>query len=150
MLILISGVVLLTHKKPDPSTKPVTPTIALTRPRKISKKASASKVDLKDDEDEDGGNDEERALWAVGDVSEDDDTGEDDDIDHHQNPLNRQRPGNTSRVNLRPELPGEEGQALIKAAEAERARTPLARRRSASYSTVNSDDDFGEFTTTVR
>lgn len=98
ILTLIGGVVLLTHKKPEPVASKVKSSTA-SRPKrkpKPTKRANANGISGQDDEeslvlDED---DDERtigeheALYAVGDASEDDDTGEDDDIDHHQNPIN--------------------------------------------------------------
>lgn len=158
ILILISGVVLLTHKKPEPGAKANAP-IALARPRgkKASKATSSSKTDLHDDDvDSPTNDDEERVLWAVGDVSDDDDAGEDEDIDHHQHPLNqRKADGSSSKVGLSQlDMPGEEGVGLMRnledgADDDDVRRLALSRRRSASNSTVQDpfkDDEFGDWT----
>ncbi|KAL1718895.1 hypothetical protein EV715DRAFT_252123 [Schizophyllum commune] len=86
ILILISGVVLLTHKKPEvPDASKVA---AEARPR--PKRPRSKKVDdeeaqgLAEDDNPEAG--EQHVLWTVGEPS-DDDLGEDDDVDHHQNPL---------------------------------------------------------------
>jgi len=75
ILVLISGVVLLTHKKPEPVT-------ATPRPRR------PKSARPQNGNDEELGQGEDQVLWAVGDVTdEDDNEGEDEDIDHHQHPL---------------------------------------------------------------
>ncbi|KAF8664376.1 hypothetical protein AX16_000747 [Volvariella volvacea WC 439] len=93
IFILISGVVLLTHKKPDPVSS-TNKSIALSRPRRKSKTGSNGKgadVDVEGGEDENAG--EQTVLWTVGEASDDeDDQGEDEDIDHHQNPRNQRSP----------------------------------------------------------
>jgi len=104
MSILISGVVLLTHKKPEPSSKPVANSLAMQRRTRTGRKASTSKIDINDprhvnDDDDDEDEQvigEDGALWAVGEGSSDESEGEDEDIDHHQNPLHAH--GTTSQV----------------------------------------------------
>ncbi|EDR08789.1 uncharacterized protein LACBIDRAFT_296209 [Laccaria bicolor S238N-H82] len=107
--VLISGVVLLTHKKPEPvtgKTKSATP-----RPRqrrKVDKKTSEEGGEL---EGEQHGEGESSVLWAVGEASDgEEDLDEDEDLDHHQHPLGQLRQGNSSRRNLRA---GREGVGLI-------------------------------------
>lgn len=116
ILILISGVVLLTHKKPEPGATPkssavMSASVALRNRRIAAKKANASKIVVDEDEEEEvqtpaGEND---VLWAVGEVS-DDDEGEDEDIDHHQNPRNR---ASHSKTPERKQHPGDEGVGLM-------------------------------------
>lgn len=98
ILILVSGVVLLTHKKPEPGATPksaglVSASMAMRRRMRRKKNKNP------ENEDEEAGtprtprtgNGEEEVLWAVGDASDDDDDYEesDEDIDHHQHPLNK-------------------------------------------------------------
>ncbi|KAJ4483354.1 hypothetical protein J3R30DRAFT_3698167 [Lentinula aciculospora] len=121
ILILISGVVLLTHKKPEPGAPVKSATLAsgpLPMPRlrnRNSRKASGSKPDLEaGDPDDDASihSGENGALWAVGEVS-DDDEGEDEDIDHHQHPLHAYRTASATRSSSRLAAHGEEGRGLI-------------------------------------
>ena len=118
--VLISGVVLLTHKKPEPvtgKTKSATP-----RPRqrrKVNKKTSGEGGELEGEQHGDG---ESSVLWAVGEASDgEDDLGEDEDVDHHQHPLGQPRQGSSSRRNLRA---GREGLGLIDRDEGEGADDP--------------------------
>jgi predicted membrane channel-forming protein YqfA (hemolysin III family) len=76
ILVLISGVVLLTHKKPEPVAAKVKSARQPRRPKSTGPQ---------------NGEGEDRVLWAVGD-DEDDNEGEDDDIDHHQHPLHQTLP----------------------------------------------------------
>lgn len=91
MLVLIAGVVLLTHKKPEPmdgKVKSATP-----RPRRVKNRPLRPRGDLESQAGDEGGEDrdnEQDVLWEVGNVSDDDDEGEDEDIDHHQHPLHSQ------------------------------------------------------------
>lgn len=92
--MLISGVVLLTHKKPEPATSKVKSTAPRRRRRKGVKGVPGQ---LNEDGDMDADVEEARGpegevLWAVGDVSDedDDDEGLDDDVDHHQHPIHNQ------------------------------------------------------------
>ncbi|KAF5393269.1 hypothetical protein D9757_000629 [Collybiopsis confluens] len=123
ILILISGVVLLTHKKPEPgapvrSATVASGSVALPRLRqRNSKRASSSKTDLEAgnlDGDTSLHSGENEMLWAVGDTSDDDSQGEDEDIDHHQHPLHAQvEPAGWSSSSARFAAHGEEGRGLI-------------------------------------
>jgi hypothetical protein len=93
ILVLISGVVLLTHKKPEPVATKIKST---TLPRRRTK-SNSSKTKLgngeRDEEgdEEDGEGGEDQVLWAVGEASDgEDDFGEDEDVDHHQHPSYQQ------------------------------------------------------------
>jgi hypothetical protein len=89
ILILVSGVVLLTHKKPEPvSATPAT--LLAPAPGKKRKRRKPKSGE----EDVEGG--EQDMLWTVGDDSGDEDAQElgvveygngDEDVDHHQNPV---------------------------------------------------------------
>ncbi|KAH7888575.1 hypothetical protein F5I97DRAFT_1853773 [Phlebopus sp. FC_14] len=86
MLILISGVVLLTHKKPEKSIRASgNPTLSGTSPRQGSRLTTRGNEEVNDDEEE--YDNEERALrrpeeedlenevlWQVGDASDDEDS----------------------------------------------------------------------------
>ena len=86
ILVLISGVVLLTHKKPEPVKS--SNTAQNNRRRGKPKRNGVNGVNGVDADAEDGHQDSEsETLWALGDDS-DEDIGEDEDVDHHQNPLN--------------------------------------------------------------
>ncbi|KAE9411418.1 hypothetical protein BT96DRAFT_1011238 [Gymnopus androsaceus JB14] len=123
ILILISGVVLLTHKRSSTGAEPGAPvrsaplaSASLSMPRlrnRGSRQASGSKTDLEaGNPDDDAGSGETGTLWAVGDAS--DDEGDDEDIDHHQHPLHSQRASAaTGRSSARLAIHGEEGRGLI-------------------------------------
>ena len=90
ILILVSGVVLLTHKKPEPVGATPATTLAPVPPGKKRKR----KTPKSGEEDVEGG--EQDVLWTVGDDSGDEDAQElgvveygdgDEDVDHHQNPI---------------------------------------------------------------
>ncbi|ESK97094.1 hypothetical protein Moror_6315 [Moniliophthora roreri MCA 2997] len=112
ILVLISGVVLLTHKKPEPSAlKPV----ALNPPGALP--MNRTRTSKKESENEgrthvDGGEGEEDVLWAVGDA-ESDGEGEDEDIDHHQHPLGMSTDPARRGSNTRVVAHGEEGRGLM-------------------------------------
>lgn len=106
-MILISGVVLLTHKKPERSTRaPTTTALSGLSSRKAAR--SSSKVNQIDEDDEN--DDEEQALrkteegeedredqavlWQVGDISED----EDDQVGKGHTPRGVHVAGITTRV----------------------------------------------------
>jgi drug/metabolite transporter (DMT)-like permease len=104
IMILISGVVLLTHKKPERSTRTPTAT-ALSSLSSHKAARSSSKVNQIDEDDEN--DDEEQALrkteegeenravlWQVGDISED----EDDQIGNGHTPRGVHVAGSTTRV----------------------------------------------------
>ncbi|KAF8897042.1 hypothetical protein CPB84DRAFT_1781404 [Gymnopilus junonius] len=107
ILVLISGVVLLTHKKPEPVTGKIKSN-ALPRRRRKARKGKMmgqngvnGHVGDEEDEEENGHPDaENEVLWGVGDASDEgddeDDEGEDEDVDHHQHPLHKALP--TGRI----------------------------------------------------
>jgi len=82
ILVLICGVVLLTHKKPESTTGKIKSSARLPK-RKT--KTSGSKTKLAEavgEEEEQEG--ETQVLWALGEPSDDDAEGGDDDVDHRQ------------------------------------------------------------------
>jgi len=107
ILILISGVVLLTHKKPEP----VTGKIKSSAPKRKRNTKAGKDMTLNDAEngngtgegsagygDQESPDGERDVLWTVGNASDDDDDAleDDDDVDHHQHPLHQTLP--TGRV----------------------------------------------------
>jgi magnesium transporter len=157
ILILISGVVLLTHKKPEPGTVKsgtVSSSVPLARVRKRNvRPASIAKGDHDSDDErpfEEHGNGEEQTLWGVGDTSDDD--GEDEDIDHHQHPLQSQRRNTASRSTSRFEGHGEEGHGLMNGDgvlhdDAENQNQVLQDRERSTKTTFKDDDEeFGGWT----
>lgn len=103
ILVLIGGVVLLTHKKPEPKANKVK-SANLPRRRKANKIAGQNDHSEEDDDSlvhDEETNGENEALYALGNDSDDEDMGEDDDIDHHQNPLNMS-PNANRRPTLKP------------------------------------------------
>ncbi|KAJ7251512.1 hypothetical protein B0H12DRAFT_1051930 [Mycena haematopus] len=128
IFVLISGVVLLTHKKPEPGPLSARAAAALgsvgfprleLRQRGVSGrkgKAASKGVDERDEEETmvDG----EEELWRIGDASDEedqDDEGQDDDVDHPQHPLHKGAVGqpNGNRRGSRSRLHGEEGEGLL-------------------------------------
>ncbi|CAA7259134.1 unnamed protein product [Cyclocybe aegerita] len=126
IIILIGGVVLLTHKKPEPVTGKVKASTTTRRPRrKPAKKNVGENGNGRSEEagseegDDEQANGEGDVLWAVGDASDGEDEGDDDDVDHHQHPLHQsplRRPvvarrnsrGMTEQTGLvEPESPGD-------------------------------------------
>ncbi|CAK5281566.1 unnamed protein product [Mycena citricolor] len=121
IFILISGVVLLTHKKPEPGALSSRSVIALNEdgfPRirlrqRGSRKAKAGMLEQSADDDEEtmvGG--EEQALWDIGDASDDesdDGEGQDEDVDHPQHPLHNGPTRHTPKTSSL----GEEGVQLL-------------------------------------
>jgi hypothetical protein len=75
ILILISGVVLLTHKKPEPSTTPRDGGIALNAipGRHIPRTAADDKTEGHDEADSEDHVEDGQALWDVGEASDDED-----------------------------------------------------------------------------
>ncbi|THV06095.1 hypothetical protein K435DRAFT_712149 [Dendrothele bispora CBS 962.96] len=162
ILILISGVVLLTHKKPEPgaikSANPVS-AVPLSRVRNRSAR-KASKTKSADDEDPEDPNDEhageDQVLWAVGEVSDGEDEGEDEDIDHHQHPLQAHKTNVAAKSTSRFEAHGEEGRGLMNADGADHdqdddpeAQTNDSRQRAQGRSINNGfkdDEEFGQWT----
>ncbi|KAF8200907.1 hypothetical protein BJ912DRAFT_947537 [Pholiota molesta] len=81
--VLIAGVVLLTHKKPEPVTGKIKSTAPRRRKQKKGTKgAPGTETGMEMQR-------EGEVLWAVGEESDEDedDEGLDDDIDHHQHPI---------------------------------------------------------------
>ncbi|KAF5380563.1 hypothetical protein D9615_004481 [Tricholomella constricta] len=126
ILVLISGVVLLTHKKPEPAGTTPAP-LSRAKGKAGKGKGRRKTGDEEEGGTEDGGGGEQDVLWAVGEDS-DEESGEqeDPDIDHHQNPLQPQlRPrtssvtvtdktkGKGKSVNWKARGEGEEGLGLI-------------------------------------
>lgn len=68
MVILIGGVVLLTHKKPDPATTPAD-AASSKRPSRATSRVNSDPRDLE------SGAGEQEVLWALGDASDDEDDG---------------------------------------------------------------------------
>jgi len=151
MVILISGVVLLTHKKPERSTRAsAAPGLSGLSSRKAAR--SSCKVDrIEEDEDdeeqalrqtEEGEEREDRAvLWQVGDDSED----EDDRAGREHTPRGVHTAGTTSRIT-------EEGSRLMRD-EGEADPEPRHEHsHSISSDTTlaqdpfhDDDDDFGQW-----
>lgn len=77
MGILILGVVLLTHKKPDNQSKNANgpPLKSISSSKARGAKDGQSALDNEDDEDVilREGNEEQQVLWEVGEMSDDDD-----------------------------------------------------------------------------
>ncbi|KIY50320.1 hypothetical protein FISHEDRAFT_25614, partial [Fistulina hepatica ATCC 64428] len=110
IMVLISGVVLLTYKKPETSQGPQSskniPNEALRMRRRNHRKKAPRRVVTdeeqglggsdNEDEDEDEDEGEENVLWAVGDESDGENTldnGQDGDVDHYQNPIKLKHKG---------------------------------------------------------
>lgn len=91
ILVLISGVVLLTHKKPEPASAKSANGIPLKPGKGKGKGKSRRKPAAAGEQGE--GEGEQDVLWAVGDDSDsesDDEQVEDEDVDHHQHPIENQ------------------------------------------------------------
>lgn len=87
ILVLISGVVLLTHKKPEP----IKSRQGNKRRQKVRNHLPANGTSGEGHEPtvgDDLPDSEEQALWTLGEDSDEEDMGDDDDVDHHQNPMN--------------------------------------------------------------
>ncbi|PPQ63488.1 hypothetical protein CVT24_005145 [Panaeolus cyanescens] len=87
IIVLIGGVVLLTHKKPEPITGKIR---ASTPRRRLPVQPKQTGDEVEDDDEMVAG--EGSVLWAVGNASDDEDDGEDEDVDHHQHPLHKELP----------------------------------------------------------
>jgi len=124
MFILISGVVLLTHQKPEPVTNKVRSTRAKRQDRPRTRSSDIETPEPDDDQPAGEGD----VLWSVGNASDEEDNLDDgdDDVDHHQHPLHQtnasgkrpgpsggqQRRGSATRVSVREEdelIAGEAG-----------------------------------------
>ncbi|KAK0461173.1 uncharacterized protein EV420DRAFT_1530703 [Desarmillaria tabescens] len=155
ILILISGVVLLTHKKPEPGSKALGSASAVVvssnpRGRKL-KRASTSKVSLTGEADDHHQNDdEEQVLWTVGDASDAEEI-EDEDIDHHQHPLNLQRNTSDAPRIVKPHVPGEEGESedadrdSDSEGDVDTQRHPVDTPRQSTHNDNSFKDDSEEF-----
>jgi len=95
IIVLISGVVLLTFKKPEPVAGKIKSVISPRDRRRrkgdLSKRAAGDGDGEVNDEEQAQGS-ENDVLWAVGDASDDEDEGNDEDVDHHQHPLHQDLP----------------------------------------------------------
>ncbi|KAG2119540.1 uncharacterized protein F5147DRAFT_601741 [Suillus discolor] len=104
IMILISGVVLLTHKKPERSTRaPAATALSGLSSRKAARSSSkVNRIDEDDDDDDEEqalrkteeGEEDRAVLWQVGDISED----EDDQVGKGHTPRGVHVAGNTTRV----------------------------------------------------
>ena len=115
IVVLIAGVVLLTHKKPEPMNGKVK-SATLPRVRRAKNKSPRPTGDLESHEENENGDerDNERdVLWEVGNASDDDDQGEDEDIDHHQHPSHSQTGVDGRPKKRTPANNGEESVGLI-------------------------------------
>ena len=137
ILILISGVVLLTHKKPEPSTTQRDGGIALngTSGRHVPRTGSGKTEGHDEMHPEDHGEDSQ-ALWDVGEVS--------DEEEESATPSPRLESGNNGKY-------GEEGERLIRASHDNGTHATTthgrrqSRRRSSSSILRRDDDGFGTF-----
>lgn len=163
MLILISGVVLLTHKKPEhTSSTPVMPS-------RIAR--GKGKADAEEGRSDQEG--EQEVLWTLGEDVDGSENGlthleeEDPDVDHHQNPIpvvadgkgkNAERvkvKGKGNSVSWKVNTRDEEGVGLIGEDDAEEEEsTPIPYGSSSNpHSTVKSrpldqyqdEDEFGNW-----
>lgn len=82
ILVLICGVVLLTHKKPESTTGKKKSSARLPRRKTKTSGSKAKHAEAAGEEEEQEG--ETQVLWALGEASDDDIEGGDDDVDHHQ------------------------------------------------------------------
>ena len=155
IMILISGVVLLTHKKPEPGAiKPVTLGVPMARPRK--KKAKDAKAAQRSDENDiEPGDGEQEVLWTVGDAEDDDDDGdeeegEDEDIDHHQHPLGSSTDPERRTSMSRVATHGEEGRGLMSEdpehGHEDEEKLRAGGSRSKNRSSSDDDEEFGQWT----
>lgn len=134
IFVLISGVVLLTHKKPEPGPLSARSAAALgsvgfpLRQRGAARKGKGGKATkvkavVDRDEEETMVDGEEEVLWRIGDASdesgEEDDEGQDEDVDHHQHPLYKGAAVLLNGGGSRQRLHGEEGEGLLPADEHE-------------------------------
>jgi len=81
ILVLICGVVLLTHKKPESTTGKIKSSARVPRRKSKTSGSKTKHAEAVGEEEEQG---ETQVLWALGEASDDDLEGGDDDVDHHQ------------------------------------------------------------------
>jgi magnesium transporter len=136
ILVLISGVVLLTHKKPEPSTTQRDGGIALNAiPGRHISRTSDGKIEGHDEMHSEDHGEEGQALWDVGDAS--------DEEDEDTTPTPRLESGRKGSY-------GEEGEHLMTASPDDGDDTPThatitggrrhTRRRSSSSILRRNDD----------
>ena len=121
IMVLISGVVLLTLKKPEKrGGAPTTPGMpGPARSIRPNRRRSDSKQDLEQGEGrgvEQGGRglDEDQTLWGLGEMSDDDEDGDDVGSGGGGSERPRRRSSqNVSRPSQPQQHPGEEGRGLI-------------------------------------
>ncbi|KAJ7188151.1 hypothetical protein C8R46DRAFT_1053815 [Mycena filopes] len=135
IFVLISGVVLLTHKKPEPGPLSARtaaalgsagfPRMELRQRGSAVRRGKGTKVGRPkgvDDDEETMVDGEEEVLWGIGDASDDsedesadDGEGQDEDADHHQHPMYKSAAGRPNGSGSRSRLHGEEGVGLLPA-----------------------------------
>ncbi|KAF9268923.1 hypothetical protein L218DRAFT_892568 [Marasmius fiardii PR-910] len=148
IMILISGVVLLTHKKPEPAAiKPVTLGVPTSRTR--SNKVKGAKISPNG---EPAG--EQEVLWTVGDAEDDggddDGDGEDEDIDHHQNPLSVSVDSTRTATGSRVATHGEEGRGLMEEDVHEHEGAEGDVEHDKPRSDRDEEEEFGQWTDAER
>ncbi|KAJ7647271.1 hypothetical protein FB45DRAFT_892927 [Roridomyces roridus] len=115
IFILISGVVLLTHKKPEPGPLSARATTAAGFPRLQLRPLGASRKGKKAVDDDEqtvvGGEEEEEVMWSVGEA-ESDGEGEDEDVDHPQHPLYNRSAPQSDATNDQEQQEGERARLL--------------------------------------
>lgn len=111
IMVLISGVVLLTLTKPDPNGKVKSATLPTGRTRR--NRSSRPTADAESRGNIEDGDDEQDMLWEVGNASDDEDQGPDEDTDHHQHALYGQDGVKSSKKRVRIISGSEEGVGLI-------------------------------------
>ena len=82
ILVLICGVVLLTHKKPESTIGKKKSSARLPRRKTKTGSSRAKHAEAAGEEEEQEG--ETQVLWALGEASDDNLEDGDDDVDHHQ------------------------------------------------------------------
>ena len=140
ILLLISGVVLLTHKKPEPSTTQRDSGIALNAiPGRRVPRAGGDKTEANDEMHPEDHVEDGQALWDVGEASDEED----------EDTVLTARPESGGKGDY-----GEEGEHLITASHDDddththtttRNGRRQTRRRSSSSILHRDDDGFGEF-----
>ncbi|KAH8992855.1 hypothetical protein EDB86DRAFT_2931264 [Lactarius hatsudake] len=146
VLVLISGVVLLTHKKPEPAASQRDGSIAMNAipGRQVSRTRDGKVDEAEDSLVEDRGEDSSQVVWDVGEASDDED----------EHPKLTPRPEGLAKAGH-----GEEGEHLMSPTldDGDNAHLhtatngkPLARRRSTSTLQRRDKDEegdgFGDFT----
>ncbi|KLO09488.1 hypothetical protein SCHPADRAFT_833937 [Schizopora paradoxa] len=123
IFILISGVVLLTHKKPEPSKKNTSRGIALSATLPASKKPKSRRSikNTGDHDDDDEAEDtalharedgEEEVMWELGQASDDEDA-DDNDVDHGKKTGGEDDQRQRRGLSASGQASGEEGRGLM-------------------------------------